>query len=225
MCIFDDLANWLVAIGTLALAFTAVFQDWLRSLLYKPDLFCDIKLEPPDCHKTVITAQIGNKVFSSNIYYFRFKIWNKGNVAAKQVEAIITKLYKKIENSYLEIQSFSPDNLLWSTTSEIYRDISADTYRHCNLGHIISPNNKDLFNESKPGPNIGVWTTVFSFDVEFKSAIRYYIIEPGEYKVEIKIGSDNAKTITERYEIKISGDWSEDENVMFSKGFSIKKTV
>lgn len=48
------LVNWLVAIGTIALAVIAAFQDKIRSWLMRPRLNLSIIVASPDCHKTTL---------------------------------------------------------------------------------------------------------------------------------------------------------------------------
>ena len=51
----------------------------------------------------------------------------------------------------------------------------------------------------------------------------YHIVGPGIYIITVKIGSENAKTITRKYEIKITGKWHYEEARMFNEGVSIKQ--
>jgi hypothetical protein len=222
-------ADWLVAFGTIALAIIAAFQDRIRSIFWSPSLDCEIELSPPDCHRTV--SRGGSTEFYS--FYYRFKVWNKGKVSAKNVEVLINDILKRHGTSFKRVEAFSPDNLKWSTLFDIvggsivyrrYCDyISPGTYKHCNLGHVHDPN----FRTSIPGennPNLLVRKdeTIFCFDVHFRSNILYYLVEPGEYQIQIKVGCENAKTITKKYLVKISGKWFEDENRMLNEGVSVE---
>jgi hypothetical protein len=49
--------DWLVAIGILALAFIAVFQDRIRSWLSRPRLEMLFEDVLPDCHKTEMIGE------------------------------------------------------------------------------------------------------------------------------------------------------------------------
>ncbi|MBL7205674.1 MAG: hypothetical protein ISS63_15315 [Desulfobacteraceae bacterium] len=55
------------------------------------------------------------------------------------------------------------------------------------------------------------------------SNILYYLVEPGEYQIQIKVGCENAKTIDRKYLLKISGKWFEDEKRMLNEGLSIDR--
>lgn len=232
MQVENDMADWMVAIGTLALAFVAVFQDQIRSKIWSPVLGCQIELKPPDCHRTTNRFN-GPAPFglSSNFftYYFRLQIWNKGKTSAKNVEVLMTDLLKQVGNSFQRVESFSPDNLTWSTLfnhvgqhARYCEFISPDTYKHCNLGHIHDPvYRKHLGNEDNQNLAVASTESIFSFGVHFKSNILYYLVSPGTYRVKIKVGCENASTIEKQYEITITGKWFEDETQMLDEGITI----
>jgi hypothetical protein len=215
-------ADWFVAIGTIVLAIVAVFQDKIRSIFWSPSLDCEIELSPPDCHRTISRVP-GTEFYS---FYYRFKVWNKGRVSAKNVEVLIVDILKREGSSFKRIESFSPDNLRWSTliVSRRYCDyISPDTYKHCNLGHIHDPKfRSSISGEDNPKLPVGKNEAIFCFDVHFRSNILYYLVGPGEYQIQIKVGCENAKTITRKYLMKVRGKWFEDENRMLNEGLSIE---
>jgi len=79
--LFDFNENWEMVYWTIALVFAtiylgvvAAYQDSIRNWLYSPKLSCDLTIKSPHSHlfKT------------SNTYYFRFRIHNKGKVSAKK---------------------------------------------------------------------------------------------------------------------------------------------
>jgi len=230
------MSNWFVAFGTILLAIIAIFQDRIRSWFWKPKLDCSIELKPPDCHRTITKTSGGSKQFEFFSYYLRFKIWNKGNISAKNVEVLITELLKKEGNSYRIVEAFTPDNLLWSTLQnewpyyftnqfKIYCDyLSPNTYKYSNLGHIHDPKyRQNLKGEWNPKLPVSPEETIFSFDINFKSNALYYLISPGIYQIEIKVGCENGITISKRYRLNIKGKWSEDEIRMLNEGFDIKE--
>jgi hypothetical protein len=217
------MTEWLVAIGTILLAVIAAFQDKIRAKIWSPQLDCDIELNPPDCHRTILRINLPTNVSEVYSFFYRFKIWNKGKISAKNVEVIITELLKKEGNKYKIVESFSPDNLLWSTTGDIYAPyISPETFKHINLGHIHDPKVRaNLSGENNPKLPVSNEEAIFSFDVHFKSNILYYLIAPGEYKIELKVGCENAKTITKKYSINFTGKWIEDESRMLNESLKI----
>ncbi|MBN1762979.1 MAG: hypothetical protein JW878_07905 [Methanomicrobia archaeon] len=218
------ISEWIVAFGTLLLAFIAVFQDKIRAYFLSPHLDCKIELNPPDCHRTVM--QGGNDPFYS--YYFLFQIWNTGNITAKNVEVIISDVSKKEGNGFKSLEDFFPDNLPWSFTGQkIYCDyISPGTFKHCTLGHIHDPKFRDsLSGEHNQNLPVNSNEAIFCFDVNFRSNRLTYLVEPGVYRFVITIGSENAKTISKKFLMSISGKWFEDESRMLNEGFSIEEVT
>ncbi len=224
------MTDWLIAIGTILLAIIAALQDRIRSKFWRPKLDCKTHLYPPDCHRTI--SRSPTLEFYS--FYYLFEIWNTGNISAKNVEVLIVDVLKKEGNIYNRINLFMPDNLKWGTLSYVLNSqlihprycnyISPDTYKHCNLGHIHDPRHRrGLPNEDNPALPVGDDESVFCFDVHFQSNNLYYIIGPGTYKVKIKVGCENAKTITKNYKLVLTGRWFEDETRMLNEGLSIEE--
>jgi hypothetical protein len=222
------MADWLVAFGTIVLAVLAVFQDRIRSWFWSPKLDCTISLHPPDCHRTI--SLLGDKQFFS--FYYLLEIWNKGNVSARNVEVLIVDVQRKEGTSFKMIDSFLPDNLKWSTLFDVSGDrliskryceyISPDSFKHCNLGHIHDPAYRKADGDDSH-LSISEKETIFCFDVHFMSTKRYYLVGPGVYRVKIKVGCENAKTITRSYQITITGKWFEDETRMLNEGVTIEQ--
>jgi len=225
-----SLADWFVAGGTILLGFIAIFQDRIRAHLRSPKLDCEIELKPPDCHRTKTNIHTQDVSYSIDTFYYRFKVCNKGETSAEKVEVIITDIFRKEGNSYKRIDSFSLDNLVWSILGEkgerkIYCDyISHSTFKYCNLGHIHDPKHRNnILGEDNLKLPVNKNEAIFCFDVYFRSNILYYLVEPGTYKIKIKVGCANAKTITKEYELIITGKWFKDESRMLSDGLSIKE--
>ena len=201
-----NLIHWTVALtfATIFLGIVAAYQDIIRSWFIKPILDCELDLLPPHCH-----------LFKKhNIFYFRFKIFNNGNISAKKVEVML--IYVKNEKG--ENIGLSSDNLRWSTQNtdviesrllerpRMYWDyISPGTYQYCNLGDIKKPMN---YNEEK-GNNFGL---KFNFSVFWKTPDYNYIVTPGIYTFKIIIGCSNAKAIGIKYKIQIKDYWTEKDD-------------
>ena len=224
-----SLADWFVAGGTILLGIIAVFQDKIRAHFRSPKLDCEIDLQPPDCHRTTSSIiKPPADYLKCYTYYYRFKIWNKGKTSAEKVEVIISDIFRKQGINYKRLNSFSLDNLVWSIPGEkgerkVYCDyISRDTYKYCNLGHIHDPKYRnEIPGEFNPELPVKNDEAIFCFDVKFLSNILYYLVEPGIYKICIKVGCANAKTITKEYELTVTGKWFEDEPRMLREGLSI----
>jgi len=234
---YRDFAGWASAFGTLVLAFIAVFQDRIHAYIKRPILNCNIELKPPDCHKTTMRRtqpflpgeETSNVIYDISTYYIRFRILNSGASSAEKVEVIITDIFKKNKNdTFVRINSFSSDNLVWSILDEsnkrkmYWEYISPSTYKYCNLGHILDPKYRNICN-GENNTNFIKDDTIFSFDVYFRSNILYYLVSPGTYRIKLKVGCTNAKTISKEYELNVTGKWFEDELKMLNEGISIKE--
>lgn len=217
------LANWLVAIGTIILAIVAIFQDKIRKLLTKPNLDIEIDVAPPDCHKTDFkNMQTGAKI--CDCYYFRFKIWNRGNDRAENVEMLVTKLFKKKANgTYKEEKDFLPLNLVWSYyKTPVMANICPDTFKHCDLGYIIKVEDVNKLIQANKEFRSKI---LFIFDLAVKPNTQSFIKEPGEYAIEVMISSANiTKAIKRYFELKINDSWFDDEKKMLDESICIKKT-
>jgi hypothetical protein len=226
-----DLAAWFTPIGTIILAIIAVFQDRIHDYLKSPKLDCTIEVKPPDCHKTTSIARpSGYNIYSFITYYYRFKIWNKGKTSAEKVEVILADIFEKRGSNWQRIESFPLDNLVWSILDDkgqrrIYLDyISPNTYKYCNLGHIHDPKFRSKIpGESNPDLNVGDYEPIFCFDVYFRSNILYYLVPPSIYRIILKVGCTNAKTISKEYELELNNYWSDNETMMLANGLSIKE--
>lgn len=227
------MAEWLVAVGTILLAIMAAFQDRIRAVIHGPKLDCRIEAKPPDCHRT---ESRGNNV-SFHSYFCWFEIWNTGKTSARNVEVIISNVSRKRENGFEPLEEFFPDNLRWSLLSEIrgsgaqgvqvmpkiYCDyISPGTFKPCNLGHIHDPNFRTrLPGEDDPSLPIRDGDTVFCFEVNFRSNRLNYLVQPGSYEFTITVGCENAKTISKKFLLEVTGAWFEDESKMLNEGLRI----
>jgi len=236
---WGNIAEWALVIitlfltlATISLALVAAFQDIIRGWLTKPKLDIEIEVKPQDCHRaTALMLAEGNRVIGQCYqYYFRYKIWNNGNVSAKNVEVII----KDIMDAKGNFIEQSLDNLLWSNLEmsepgkyifKIYCEyISPDTYQYCNLGHVTQPNKrKEIPSEYNNALFADDNESIFSFSVYWKTPDLRYLIAKGKYSFEIIAGCENGKTVTKKYEMEITGFWSEDEEDMLKNGFRIKE--
>ena len=81
-------ANWAVAFGTLVLAFVAVFQQWIQSWFFSPELVLDVHLRRPDAEKTMMGEH-------TKAYYFRLTVTNTGRTAAEDVQVYAFSVKRK----------------------------------------------------------------------------------------------------------------------------------
>lgn len=236
----------LLVVATIFLGVVAAFQDIIRSWFTKPKLI----LQEVNCSKAVCIAnpnshhhklnRIHNpdyeKEVQFNSYYFRVIVFNEGNVSANNVEVIINDVEVYEKDKWVLKKDFVFENLIWSSFTpkgevKIYCEyISPQTGQYINIGHIFDPkyyrgrDYKELFGSDNPRFHLGdVDEVLFIFDVNMKSIGQYYIVKPGRYRFSITIGSANAKSVTQTYELNFTGKWTEDESIMSKKEIKICK--
>jgi len=233
----------------------AALQDWIRSWTMKPKLDIEIISKAPEFHSVpavdlssawVSTVQMKPIEDIYKTYYFRFRVWNKGDVTAEKVEVILKRVYIRTKGGteYKLDESFPIDNLNWSTIGSriiipivkngkaelgetlvpsTYCDyISPGTYKLCTLGHTTDPEHWDKDDYGRPPFDVNLNENAFCFDVSFRSNLKYYFKPSGTYKIEVQVAAANAKTITRWYEFTFSGIWFESQREMIEKGFEIR---
>lgn len=222
--IWPIVASFLVGFIALLVGILGIFQDRVRELFRKPELLVSLKLESPDCCNIPMDIYRNNQLYSRiKCYYFRFKVENIGNFQMADVEAMVTDIYKKENNTYKKVKSFLPQNLLWANIHTItMQKIQPELYKHLDFGHIIkSVDSKLLFNFSASiFQNSKI---VFIFDVAVAPNNLNHILEPGDYKLRIVFAANNMKSSEKFYHLFFKDYWSDNENIMFSNNILIEE--
>lgn len=216
-------ATVILAIFTAGLFFYAMFSDWILGKFRRPKLDMAIDLKPPHSHLTEIrNKETGNKL--ADAYYIRIQVFNDGNIPAEQVEVFATSLTEKTASDTFEsVLSFLPMNLKWSHIHvPFFPRINPGGKRvskHCDLIHIIDPSERSKF----PNENLPDYPgkTVISFDQIVQPFSGGHLVGPGTYRLELTVNASNASPISREFEINLTGDWYDDEDMMFKKGVGI----
>ena len=226
-------AEWFLVISTLFLAVVALFKDSIWRLILKPTIDVKFDLSLSDCYQNELQQVEKEKTIDTiNFFKYRLRIINKGTRPAKNVEVIIQDITKKKGRNFYRIDSFLSDNLNWNsfslgpnTEAKIYYDfIFPNTFKHCELGHILDPEKRHLI----PSENILKLPiqvndeTIFSFNVARRYNNLFYLVTPGTYRVKVLVAGENFKSIKKEYEIEITGKWFEDEGRMLNYGLKSK---
>ena len=207
-------------------------------LIQKPKIDIEFESRPPDCFKSQIIhtqpKQIGQKMGIEMVkfymFYYRLRIINNGKSPAKYVEVTIRDIRKKKGNSFERMDFALDDNLDWFSSSLIqgkaniiyYKFISPNTFKHCELGHILDPSKRNLvpFEYNKLFKKD---ETIFSFNVMTRYHSSYHLIEPGTYRFKIFVAGENFDALVKEYEMEITGKWSENEDKMLNEGLKLKE--
>src|SRR5262245_21201169 len=221
-----NLAQWAGAIGTFSAVVVALFNEPFVGRWRQPTLNARIKLEPPDCNKTIwVNPAQGSFIMgplSADCYYLRLWIDNSGRSRAQQLQVYASKLSRQLpDGSFEEERNFFPMNLRWSNSREVYAEgMSAYMGKHCDLAHIIDPAKRKLlpYEETNP-PSQG---TILSLDLEAKPNTLGHLVKPGTYRLELRIAAANARPITRQVEFTCTGKWFDDERQMFQDGIRMR---
>ena len=71
-------ADWVAAIAPFAAVLVAVFQDWIRGLVWRPILDASIRTHPPDCLAVPVHDNETGRVVA-NAVFLRLLIENTGS--------------------------------------------------------------------------------------------------------------------------------------------------
>ena len=217
-------------------ALVALFKEEIMKRWRRPILDLTLRVTPPDCYKTelrylrpapgdnVQVPGFGNKGHVANCYYFRFWVDNHGKTRAERVQVFATKLYRLgADGKFVEDKHFLPLNLRWSHSEdhpEVFAEgISPYMGKHCDLGRIIDPEKRADFADVE---GFAKEKCLFELAVEFPSATRSHLLQPGVYRLELKLAAANVAPIDKTVELDVKGNWFDEEEVMFRNGIGLR---
>lgn len=210
----------LLAIATFLAVLAAVFQDRIRSWVWRPKLELRIMPAPPDCHKTFWTLPDGTR---APCYYLRASIENVGRRAAERVGLFLSELLEKTSNGFERPQGFLPMNLVWAYFNEPFLDhLSPHIPKHCAIAHVSHPSARHALGEDNPSLGLGRDQTVLRLDVMWPPNTLGHLLRPGTYKLRLVVESTNAMPVTKWIEIVHTGKWFDDEQEMLSTGLQVR---
>jgi hypothetical protein len=222
-------ADWFVACGTVALAFVAVFQQWLQRMIVRPRLRLDARVERPDAEKTRWRIATGpaegvhtRAVGEADVYYFRLAITNAGNAAAHDVQVYLESVERRrMDKKYESVARFSPMNLRWAHTDKTTKPVLLPKMPpvFCDMVHIADPRLRQFTGEDLPDVNAG--EAVMGLDLEVKSYARGHLLEPGTYRFQLILAASNQAPNRYTLEVAFPGKWFDDQQKMFSEGFGM----
>jgi hypothetical protein len=217
-------ADWLVAIGTLALAVIAVFQDKIRAWIQRPKLKILVGEHVKTPFKVSEAADNKTKSFVT-AYIFNLLVCNEGNQRAEEVEVLASALFRKDANgTFQEVKSFPRRNLQWPGSDEVFvKAISPGMQRECNLFVIVNPSERSkAFYFDNPNLVVPPDQTVLAFQIKSKPYAKTYCFAPGIYQVVLHVAAANTRPQEIKIEINHTGKWFDDEVKMLSMGEGLK---
>lgn len=221
----SDLAAWLEAIGTLAVAAIAIFHDLLFTWFRRPKLHVSIRPDPPDCMMLLFgqARQEGDKLYVTTVpvYYLRIRVDNTGKRKAENVQIKLLGITRKhLDGSYVVVDEFPPMNLAWAQKHRVVLPaIYPHTYEHCDLAHVFRPSDRtNIPFEDREWDGVDPSRTILSVDTAEKSYSLPHLLQAGQYHLRIMLSSDNTAPIQGTIEIALSGQWYDDAGEMRRKG-------
>ncbi len=217
-------ADWIVALGTLALAVVAALQDRVRAFFYRPTLSASIRTEPPDCQMVPWTRK-ADGVRIGDALYLRLWITNSGNAPAKLAEVYARHLERqRADGEWERVQTFPPMNLNWSHVSgSHYFQIAPGMGKHCDLGHISDPAIRSQVGaDENPALGLRPDQASLAFDQIVKPNHLGHIVGPGHYRLTIVVAAGNAKPVEQTVDINLNGAWHAEEERMLRDGIGVR---
>jgi len=220
-------AAWAGAFATLLAVLVALFKEELQRFWRKPKLEAVVRLTTPDCHKTEITVtnrQTG-QVDRWPCYYLRIWIENRGNQRAEQVQVFVSKLWRKrADGTFGEERQFLPMNLLWAHIERPFlAGLSPKMGQHCDVGRVIHPSKASAVGEKLP--TVAEDKAILALDLEVKPNTKTHLLAPGEYQLELRIAASNARPVSKKVELSVTGEWFDDETRMFADGLGMRQLI
>lgn len=229
--------TWFAAIGAISAVVFAIFRDAIVKWYKKPVLEIEcLNQSPYNQLLPMVHPTTGEK--STDAYFFRILVHNRGRSDATNVEVFIKKLYWWNGVKYQWLNSFLPMNLCWANRpSEDQKNsfmpkIPQDSYRYCDLGHIKKDVSIDRYLNKKDIRDFIFYhvenKTILHISKLVKASNFEYLLGPKQYCFEVQLTGDNCKTETYFIHINHSGDWHDSDHKMFKEGtryieFSKKK--
>jgi len=164
----------------------------------------------------------GEKRPDVSVYFFRLEVTNEGNAPARDLQLYVASARRrKQDGTYQIVDRFSPMNLLWTHADKPTLPVLLPGMppRYCDLGHIADPGRKEETGEQLPGVAPG--DGVLALDLEVKATSLSYLLEPGTYRLALKLAAANHAPADYTLEIVFPGRWFDEQEKMFSDGFGL----
>ncbi len=193
----------------------ALFKDTLLRWWHRPILGIKAECEPPHCHRT----HWGQ---SGPVYYLRFWIENVGRSAAESVEVFVSDMKRQAgDGTFQPVPAFMPMNLRWSHATPpqvFYPRIAPKMGRHCDLGHIVDPAMRSQAGPGENLPGVDQTETILSLDLEVQPHTLTHLLRAGVYEFDVYAAAANARPVRARIQLRLTGQWYDDEHAMLTEG-------
>ena len=152
------------------------------------------------------------------MYFCRLWVHNDGKHRAEDVQVYAESLWRRKNGSDQEVSSFLPMNLRWShgnpAEPEVFaKRINPKMGKYCDLGYVAEPTilrneGVRLIRTNEVLFGIQSKTNLFHMETEVYPNNKSNILEPGRYKLRLKIAAGNADPVEKSIAFEVSEDWS-----------------
>jgi hypothetical protein len=164
--------------------------------------------------------------------HLRVLVWNDGNATARNVEVSAEALTRqRADRTWETVVTFPPMNLVWAhlppsrpgLAGEMYfPSISPKVGKHCDVAHIIDPQRRADFGEYNPALSLAPQQVSLAFNLIVRPNNYGHIVEPGTYRLDVRVAAENARPEPRVIEINVPGPWYQDEARMLRGGVGIR---
>lgn len=210
------------AIVAVLLGLAGIFKvdEIIKKRRFKPVLTVQMKPEPPDCLKIPMADSTGKRW---DVYYYRFRVINNGNLQMEEVEVVAEELHKKDgQGQYAKINNFLPMNIVWEQTHLVTRPkIQPKLFKHCDFGHIRKTQDIDL----TPFGISSNSNVVLILSTEVTPFNGSNILLPGTYKIKLIFAATNLEPAVKWYELTFLDMWDNNEQQMLNRALVVQETT
>jgi len=198
--------RWYV-IATAAIMVATVLQEWFRALLGRVSL--DVE------GGAIVTTPMGDPEVT-RAHFVRLRVFNRSRWrAARYVEMVLEEASRKTHASgeYVSGGDINGLNLWWSHVgTALIPQIAAGTVRTADLGHVVRPSDRPSFpsNAVENKPTADPARTIFKLGAAADPFHRNHLLEPGEWKVVLRLSGANVRPRRVEVKMRVVGTWHDD---------------
>ena len=151
---------------------------------------------------------------------------NIGSSAAVDVEVYAKELRRlDSDGQWTRVETFPPMNLIWADVGGLHvSSMAPQTGRHCDIGHIMDPAERQQWTVSKeinPSLRLTASQTSFTFALAVQPNHKGDIVPSGIYQLHIVVAARNARTLEAVLGLMVDGRWFNTEAQMLADGIHV----
>jgi hypothetical protein len=220
-----SISDWVLILTTLFLGATAVLTPAVGGSIKRwwlePKLRIDYAPRPPGAHKTRLDVRLSeSQVDRRSAYYLRFAVTNTGRTQAHRCEAVLEELWHANSKGGLErFPTFGPTGLTWGAGYNEFVEINPSRLFFCDFISIPDPAAQLTLGRlnryvNLPGPEFECGLVLCTRAAFYSQPNR---LPPGKYRLKVAVFSENAAPARRSFDIDWSGEWKDDEALMFEE--------